>query len=269
MRITIDNCVQDDLAKIVHVCPDAFTLEWRCERSPELFVAINHAWPPADIERNVFGTTLRTAAFTYITAMYYLCLTFGRQLLREFSGTFDSITAVSLPPKPQAVKRSPAPRVSAPHIVSVVVPRSFEINSEQSLDDLKDTILRKRAREEEEKEADLSNRLARKRIQERIALVSLCDAFRNLCVTTCKYNFPWSTVCDTFMRQLRISREDLLRRTQLLQSVVPEYISINPPNDIMETEWIRINEHAPYTQVRKKVHSVAEAAREEEKQLTL
>jgi hypothetical protein len=94
------------------------------------------------------------------------------------------------------------------------------------------------------------------------SLPVLCDAIRSLCISGKKSGRPDRFVWElnTFVMKiapdLGLNINELKIRIKLLQEMVPEFISIIPPDDLVKIWTLRINSDAPFVPLRQKVSKI-------------
>lgn len=143
-----------------------------------------------------------------------------------------------------------------------------------SLEDLKQQAVSRgtdsKKRQQEEK--SIKDRLYQLSALE--ALPRLADALRSLAVTRNKSTFSLREAVEVLSEQAVVAeykhqsgKQKLWSRVYILAREAPEFAQILPPDDIIQSESIRINMYTSYKIVRDKIKSIAEAAAGEKKTL--
>lgn len=94
------------------------------------------------------------------------------------------------------------------------------------------------------------------------SLPVLCDAIRSICISGKKSGRPERFLWELNTFVLKIAPDlglhinELIIRFKLLQEIVPEFISILPPDDLVNIWTIRINRDAPFVPLRQKVSNI-------------
>ena len=110
--------------------------------------------------------------------------------------------------------------------------------------------------------ADKIARVTAARVANRYSsLPSLCDVLRSLARAERRIaNRTSQELVEKLAPDLRISEDELKLRLALLVEHVPEFLSVFPPDDVVDVETVRINLSAPFQQVRRKLEALATAS---------
>jgi hypothetical protein len=92
------------------------------------------------------------------------------------------------------------------------------------------------------------------------SICTMCDALRSRNLSGKRSSNRTSEVVKMMCEQLSLPQTELLARLQLLADVVPEFLTIIQPDNVVPYSVIRLNMQAPYSQVRKKLSQYAAAA---------
>jgi hypothetical protein len=65
---------------------------------------------------------------------------------------------------------------------------------------------------------------------------------------------PLEAFIDEVSKDMGISKMELRARLSLLSDIVPEFITILPPDDLVPSETLQVNMDTPYANVRRKLY---------------
>lgn len=88
-------------------------------------------------------------------------------------------------------------------------------------------------------------------------LATLCDALRSKSVKSRSHRnaYPYHDLISEFSASMRVSVSEMKARIELACQVVPEFVSILPPDQYVKVSVVRINTDAPYAVIRAKVEA--------------
>jgi hypothetical protein len=88
-----------------------------------------------------------------------------------------------------------------------------------------------------------------------LSLPSLCDALRSKCMNANRTSMKTNDLMQTMTSELFLTKKELMNRLCLLTSIIPEFITILPGDDIVAFSVIRLNLQANYGLIRKKIRT--------------
>lgn len=113
---------------------------------------------------------------------------------------------------------------------------------------------RNKDQNEAEKRKEKSDGELRTRL---VSICVLCDALRSKCMMNNRVSIKTTDIINQLSKELSILPKELMIRLQLLTSIVPEYLTIVQPDNVVSFSVVRFNMQVSYDQVRKKLASYA------------
>lgn len=86
-----------------------------------------------------------------------------------------------------------------------------------------------------------------------LSLPSLCDALRSKCLTDNRTCLKTTELMKVLTTELFLTHWELAQRLQILTSIIPEFLTVIPADDVVPVSTVRLNLSAPYGIIRKKV----------------
>ena len=81
----------------------------------------------------------------------------------------------------------------------------------------------------------------------------LCDSMHFLCLKESKYTHYLSVAVELFSSDMKLQKKEVFVAIKFLSQVVPEFLTIQDPDEWVHETTIRINIHLPYAEFRKKL----------------
>ena len=104
---------------------------------------------------------------------------------------------------------------------------------------------------EKRKEAEREVTISKLRLK---SMIPLCDAIRSICsLRRGRSTFIYKELLCQLAVELQVPKEEIKIRVNMMAEIVPEFITIFPPDDIVGKETIRVNLYTPYVDLRKKL----------------
>lgn len=128
-------------------------------------------------------------------------------------------------------------------------------NSSNKLEALKSAVLARNAEKSASSEIEAVAKAKVSRVQRLRALPAFCDLLRML------FNRKRKTVLSTYeclrtlVAETTVGSEEYKWRLYLICEVVPDFISIVPPDDISPVEHIKVNIYCKYDECMKRLHA--------------
>lgn len=91
------------------------------------------------------------------------------------------------------------------------------------------------------------------KLQRLYSLPKVCNALRSFCAQKNKNTFKLNEIRSRLSDELELSKFEVQSRLLLMTDVIPEFVTIFPPDDIVGVEMIRINLYAPYAALQLKL----------------
>ena len=113
---------------------------------------------------------------------------------------------------------------------------------------------RNKDQNEAEKRKEKSDGELRTRL---VSICVLCDALRSKCMMSNRASVKTTDIINQLSKELSILPKELMIRLQLLTSIVPEYLTIVQPDNVVSYSVVRFNMQVSYDQVRKKLAAYA------------
>ena len=86
-----------------------------------------------------------------------------------------------------------------------------------------------------------------------LSLPSLCDTLRSKCLMDNRTCLKISELLRLLVSELFLTRSELSQRLDILKSIIPEFLTVVPADNILPVCTVRLNLQTPYSVVRKKV----------------
>ena len=93
--------------------------------------------------------------------------------------------------------------------------------------------------------------------------LKICNALRSICAQFRKSTFLISEIQARLSDELMITSNEFVVRLHLIVQVVPEFITIFPPDEVVNESRLRINLNAPYGAIRQKLQECSNNANNE------
>ena len=111
-----------------------------------------------------------------------------------------------------------------------------------------------RERNKDQNEAEKQKEKSNGELRTRLASICvLCDALRSKCLMSNRASVKTTDIINQLSKELSILPKELMFRLQLLTSIVPEYLTIVQPDNVVSYSVLRFNMQVSYDQVRKKL----------------
>ena len=94
------------------------------------------------------------------------------------------------------------------------------------------------------------------------SFLKISNAIRSSCSQFKKSTFLFSEIVERLSNELMLGRNEFVVRLHLLVQVAPEFITIFPPDDLVDEETLRINLNAPFGAIRQKLQECSAHANE-------
>jgi hypothetical protein len=85
------------------------------------------------------------------------------------------------------------------------------------------------------------------------SLGSLCDVLKSNAMITKRTSFPLREVVQRLSQEMLLTEMELLARIKLLFELVPEFVKINTPNQVVPMATLKLNFDCVYEDIREKL----------------
>jgi len=100
----------------------------------------------------------------------------------------------------------------------------------------------------------LENEFNRKQLLQSIPKV--CELLRSLLIGKKKSVFQLSLLISDLSSELKLSNYEVKKRLKELAKIVPEFVTIFPPDDLLPYETLHLNANVPYDNIRQKIKNL-------------
>ena len=114
------------------------------------------------------------------------------------------------------------------------------------VDALKDAVTAKRRRHEDLEAVRRDSQAEIERLDRLKSLPKLCDMLRVLFSRRRKTTAPFRELIRTLAAETGVDVEEQRTRLNLICEIIPDFLSIFPPDDVVPEEFVKMNIHCKY-----------------------